>query len=71
MRVSARFLGVAYQRIYVGFRTLPDGTSIICDDPGAVEEPDTWGLLDVPNTDNSQAAADLIPAALQAGSGRT
>jgi hypothetical protein len=67
LRVSARFLGVDYQRIYVGFRTLPDGTAILCDDPGEVEEPDTWALLDVPDTIDPQATAELIADALQTG----
>ena len=42
LRITARFLGIDYTDIYVGFRTLPDGTAIICDNPQVVEEPDSW-----------------------------
>src|SRR5664279_4934247 len=71
LRVAARFLGVDYHRIYVGFRTLPDGTAIICDDPGAAEEPHEWALLDVPTAVDPVAAAELIASAIKLGSGRT
>jgi len=71
LRIAARFLGVDYHRIYVGFRTLPDGTAIICDDPGAVEEPHEWALLDVPTAVDPVAAAELIASATKMSSRRT
>ena len=36
-RIMERFLGIDYTHIYVGFRTPPDGTAILCDDPQVVE----------------------------------
>jgi len=71
LRVTARFLGVDYHRIYVGFRTLPDGTAIICEDPGGVEEPDGWSLLDLPAAVDPAAAAELMASATVTGPGTT
>jgi hypothetical protein len=45
LRISARFLGVDYRRIYVGFRTLPNSTAILCEDPANFDTPDKWALL--------------------------
>jgi len=45
LRISARFLGVDHQRIFIGFRTLSDGTAILCEDPENVDVPDRWALL--------------------------
>jgi len=67
LRIAARFLGIDYTRIYVGFRTLPDGTAIICDDPQTVEQPDAWALLTLANTVSSETAAGLINEAIEPG----
>ncbi len=67
LRITARFLGIDYTRIYVGFRTLPDGTAIICDDPQAVEEPDSWTLLDLPDAVDPESAAILIAKTTASG----
>jgi hypothetical protein len=69
LRITARFLGVDYQRIAIGFRTLPDGTSIICKDPAAVEQPDQWALLDLPNAVSPEVAVQVIRDEI--GYGRT
>ena len=67
LRITARFLGIDYTRIYVGFRTLPDGTAIICDDPQAAEEPDEWAVLNLPEAVGPEAVAALIAAAVESG----
>jgi hypothetical protein len=36
LRITARFLQVDHHKIMIGFRTLPGGFSVLCDDPGAV-----------------------------------
>jgi len=68
LRITARFLDIDYTRICVGFRTLPDGTAIICDDPQAVEEPDTWALLNLPDPVGPETAATLIAEATESRS---
>ncbi len=60
LRATARFAEVDYQRIVVGFRTLADGTAIISDDPGAVDEADAWALVDVVEPVSPTDAADLV-----------
>jgi hypothetical protein len=35
LRITARFLQVNYRKIRIGFRALPDGHSVLCDDPNA------------------------------------
>jgi hypothetical protein len=67
LRITARFLGIDYTRIYVGFRTLLDGTAIICDDPQAAEEPDAWAVLNVPEAVGPETAAALIAVAVESG----
>jgi hypothetical protein len=67
LRIMARFLGIDYTRIYVGFRTLPDGTAIICDDSQSVEEPDSWTLLDLPDAVDPESAAILIAKTTASG----
>lgn len=67
LRIAARFLGIDYKRIYLGYRTLPDGTAIICDDPQAVGEPDEWALLSLPDVISPGAAAELIAEAIATG----
>jgi hypothetical protein len=60
LRITARFLGADYHRIYIGFRTLPDGTSIICEDPDAPEERGQWTLLDLVASISQSEAIELI-----------
>jgi hypothetical protein len=69
LRITALFLGADHQRIYIGFRTLPDGTSILCEDPGAVEEPDRWTLVDVSEPISNIEANEIIR--LDLGPGQT
>ena len=45
LRISARYLGVDHQEIVIRFRTLPDGTVTLCEDPANIDVPDRWALL--------------------------
>jgi len=63
LRTAARFLGIDHHRIYIGFRTLPDGTAILCDDPESVECPDEWALLALPAPVSPAVAAEFIAGA--------
>ena len=69
LRITARFLGVDHHRIFVGFRTLPDGSALLCEDPDQVDEPDEWAILDLPLSISAGAAAELIAAAITVGFG--
>jgi len=64
LRIVARFLGVDHYRIYVGFRTLPDGTAIVCEDPAAFDEPDSWALLHLDGCVTEASAASRIKLVL-------
>jgi hypothetical protein len=39
LRITARFLQVNYRQIMIGFRTLPNGFSVLCEDPNAFRTP--------------------------------
>ncbi len=65
LRVTARFLRVDHHRIVVGFRTLPNGLTIICADPNAIDEPDVWAVLEPATKITPQEAEELITGALQ------
>jgi hypothetical protein len=69
LRITAQFLGVDYHRIFVGFRSLPDGTALLCEDPDQVDKPDEWKVIDVPSVISASAAAELIAAAITSGLG--
>ena len=66
LRVTARFLHVGHARIVVGFRTLPNGISIMCDNPSVVEEPDSWEVLDPTTPVSTAQAVELITGAVGA-----
>ena len=66
LRITARFLRVDHARIFVGFRTLPNGMAIMCEDPSVVEEPDSWELLEPTTTVSTAEAVDLITSAIGA-----
>ena len=70
LRISARFLDIDHRSIFIGFRTLPDGTAILCDSPEHVVEPDRWCVLDLGRPLNDAEARTLIEAELDAGVGR-
>jgi hypothetical protein len=70
LRISARFLGVDYRRIYVGFRTLPNGTSILCEDPSNIDVPDKWAVLNLSGKITRMAAARTIRTAVGGGDSR-
>jgi len=46
LRITARFLRVDYHRIIIGFRTLDDGYSILCEDPDAFRTPDAGAVIE-------------------------
>jgi hypothetical protein len=46
LRITARFLQVEHHKIIIGFRTLPDGFSVLCDDPKVVEQPEVAAIID-------------------------
>jgi hypothetical protein len=45
LRITARFLGVDYHRISVGFRTVKKGVCVLSDDPSQVTVPEAWVVL--------------------------
>jgi hypothetical protein len=46
LRITARFLQVNYHKIMIGFRTLDDGFSILCEDPNAFRTPDAAAVIE-------------------------
>ena len=46
LRITARFLRVAHRKIMIGFRTLPDGFSVLCEDPDMVQDPEVAAIID-------------------------
>jgi hypothetical protein len=68
LRITARFLGVDYRRIYVGFRTLPNGAAILCEDPANIDIPDKWAVLKLSGKITPTAAAWRIRTAVGGGS---
>jgi hypothetical protein len=45
LRITARFLGVDYHRISVGFRTVKKGVCVLSDDPSQAAVPKAWAVL--------------------------
>jgi hypothetical protein len=45
LRITARFLGVDYHRVAVGFRTVKTGVCVLCDNPSQVTVPEAWAVL--------------------------
>jgi hypothetical protein len=45
LRITARFLQVDYQRIFIGFRPVGDGYSALTPDEEAVAQPDAYAVL--------------------------
>jgi hypothetical protein len=45
LRISARFLNVSHNRIMVGFRTLPDGFAVLCEDPQLIRTPEAAAVI--------------------------
>ena len=64
LRVAARFLEVDHRRIFVGFRTLEDGTAVLCEDPDQHEAPERWRLIEVDRSVDAVEATSLIAAVL-------
>jgi len=66
LRISARFLGVDHQGIVIRFRTLSDGTAILCEDPANIDVPDRWVLLMLSGGITAASAAWRIRSSLGA-----
>jgi hypothetical protein len=60
LRVTARFLKCDHYRIMIGFRTLPSGLSILCEDPGKVTEPEAWAIIAVSKPTSTPAVLSRI-----------
>ena len=67
LRITARFLGVDHYTIFVGFRTLPEGTAIVCEDPSDFDVPDAWALLQLDGEVTPDSSARMIKTAVDAG----
>ena len=70
LRISARFLGVDYRRIHIGFRTLPNGVAILCEDPSNFDVPDKGAVLKLAGEITPTEAARRIPRAVGRGDSR-
>ena len=64
LRITARFLQVDYQSIFIGCRAVGDGYSALSDSPGADRAPDASGVLTVPRHASSDTAESLIRESL-------
>lgn len=64
LRITARFLQVDYQSIFIGFREVGDGYSALSDTPGDDRVPDASGVLTVPRHACWATAESLIREAL-------
>ena len=64
LRISARFLKMDYQSIYIGFRTVGDGLCILTRDPESPTEPDRWAVLEF----DGPCAADEVARRMAAAS---
>ena len=67
LRISARFLGIDYQTIFIGYRTLPDGYAILSKDPDNFDEPDAWRVLEIGQQIAETAAESLLVSSLTSG----
>lgn len=65
LRVVARFLRVDHHRIVVGFRTLPDGLSVVSVDPENDVEPDAWAIVWFDGITSPETASAAIESALR------
>ena len=45
LRISARFLKMDYTAIYIGYRQVDGGLSVLTRDPDEVIEPDQWAVV--------------------------
>lgn len=57
LRITARFLQVEHHKILIGFRTLPDGHAVLCEDPAAVRSPESAAVIDF-EADSSPASVE-------------
>jgi hypothetical protein len=70
LRITARFLGVDFREIYVGFRTLPDGVAVLCEDPSNFDVPVSWAVLKLSGEIPPATASQRIRNAVGHVSGR-
>ena len=57
LRITARFLRVDHNRVMIGFRTLPNGFAVLCDDPKVVPTPEAAAVIDF-EAGSSKAAVE-------------
>ncbi len=55
--ITARFLEVDYTTIMIGHRMIDGGLSVLTEDPGKVEEPDGWAVIEFRGTASKEAVA--------------
>jgi len=60
LRITARFLGVDYRSIFIGFRTLSNGYSVICENHDDLDEQDGWCVLELDGLISEPDALALI-----------
>lgn len=74
LRITARFLQVDHHRIMIGFRTLPNGWSILCEDPQHPRLPEAWAVIefdqDTPAASVAARARALLGPEARKGNGR-
>jgi hypothetical protein len=56
LRTVARYVEVDYNRLKHGFCTLPNGTAILCENSGELDEPDAWAII---NLDQETSRLDV------------
>ena len=67
LRITARYMGVDYHRIIVGFRTLENGLAILFDDRADETPPDRWAILNFQAKTAPDEVATRVKARLTLG----
>ncbi len=69
LRITARFLGVDHQRIFVGFRTLPSGEAVLFDERCDQRRSEGWRVLRFDGPTPSDVVEERIRFELGTGPG--
>ena len=64
LRITARFLQVDHQRIYVGYKQIEDGYSALCEDPEQPSAPSASAILTLHGPTSEKEAERRIREAL-------
>jgi hypothetical protein len=63
LRITARFLGVDYHSIVIGFRAVTENVFVLCADPAEPDEPDAWAVIDFDGrAEHADVAARIMRA---------